>query len=62
MIKLTDLLGAPFWVRTTAITVVGAEDVHNYPGSRAVVMVGTQRFGVKETVEQVMGMLGLQVG
>lgn len=62
MIKLTDLLGAPFWVRMSAITVVGAQDIHEFENARAVVMVGGQRFGVKETVEQVMGQLGIPVG
>lgn len=62
MIKLTDLLGGHFWVRTTAITAVGAENVNEFPNSRAVVMLGSQRFGVKETVEQVLGMMGIMIG
>lgn len=62
MIKLTDLLGAPFWVRVTAITVVGAESIHEFPNSKAVVMVGAQRFGVRESVEQVLGLMGITIG
>jgi hypothetical protein len=61
VIKLTDLAGRVFWVKSSAITLVrepyGDEFVSG--NCKCVIYVGMQFHGVLENMAQVMGALGM---
>jgi hypothetical protein len=61
VIKLTDLAGRPFWVKSSAVTLVRQpyEDEFNDRACQAVVYVGAQFHGIRENMQQVMGQLGM---
>jgi hypothetical protein len=61
MIKLTDLVGKAFYVKSAAVTIVREPyaDEFNNPKCKCVVYVGMQFHGVCETMAQVMGALGM---
>jgi hypothetical protein len=61
LIKLTDLAGKPFYVKSSAVIVVRepyADEFMNVKCS-AVIYVGNQFHGVLENMAQVMGALGM---
>jgi hypothetical protein len=59
MIKLTDLLGRPFWIKPGTVTAVREPYGGEYAEScRTVVYQAAVAHGVRETVQQVMGALG----
>lgn len=63
MIKLTNLEGKAFYVRQSAINLVREAFKGEYetpPG--CVLLIGSQALAVRETVLQVMGMIGTPVG
>lgn len=54
MIGLTDLRGTRFYVKASAIDVVGQESTDEFANATSVVTIGTKRYGVKETVGQIV--------
>lgn len=63
MIKLTGLDGRAVWLRSINIAVVRDPIAGEFEANaRAVCQIGSQTLAVRESVAQVLGALGMQVG